>query len=184
MARTKPRRRMQPARAGAMLLALALGGLPAAPSRAQSDADGRFVADPVSGCKLWNPHPRPDETASWSGACVNGFAEGAGSLQWLHGGRAYERDDGVWKDGRQVGRGTQDWGTGRYDGELANGEPEGHGVLSLQTARYDGQFHNGKPNGSGTATRLDGLFKGTWKDGCLVGDPRRIAFGVPSATCQ
>jgi len=145
---------------------------------------GGFVADPKSGCKVWNPHPQPNETFNWSGGCVKGLAQGPGSLQWLNNGKPYEKDHGEWNEGRQFGRGTQDWGSGRYDGDLVNGEPQGRGVLTLQSARYDGEFRGGKPNGSGTVTNLEGVFKGFWKNGCLVDEKRRIAFGVPSSTCR
>ena len=145
---------------------------------------GGFVADAKTGCKIWNPHPQPNETVSWSGACVNGLAQGSGNLQWLNDNKPYEKDEGEWKEGRQSGRGTQDWSAGRYGGELLNGEPHGRGVLTLQSARYEGEFRNGKAQGNGTVTNLEGVFKGKWKEGCLAGDKRKISFAVPSSTCR
>jgi hypothetical protein len=145
---------------------------------------GAFVADIKSGCKVWNPHPQPNETVTWSGNCVNGLAQGPGNLQWLNNSRPYETDQGEWNEGRQSGRGTQDWGSGRYDGELVNGEPQGRGVLTLRSARYEGEFRDGKPNGTGSVTGLEGVFNGNWRNGCLVGDKRKIAFGVSSSTCR
>ena len=142
------------------------------------------MADVKSGCKVWNPHPQPNETASWSGACVNGLAQGPGSLQWLNNNKPYEKDEGEWNEGRQSGQGTQNWSSGRYDGELVNGEPQGRGVLTLPNSRYEGEFRNGKPNGSGTVTNLLGIFSGNWKEGCLESDKRKIAFGVPSSDCR
>ena len=136
------------------------------------------------GCKIWNPHPQLDEVVNWSGACVNGLAHGPGSLQWLNNGKPFEKDQGEWSEGRQFGRGTQDWYLGRYDGELLNGEPNGRGVMTLQGLRYEGEFLRGKPNGTGTVTSVSGTYNGSWKDGCLIGDKRRIAFGVPSASCR
>src|ERR1700722_17494121 len=61
-------------------------------------------------------------------------------------------------------------------------EPHGRGVLTLQSARYEGEFRNGKPQGNGTVTNLEGVFKGKGKEGCLVGDKRKISFAVPSST--
>jgi MORN repeat len=145
---------------------------------------GDFVADAKSGCKVWNPHPQPNETVNWSGGCVNGLAQGSGNLQWLRNDKPYEKDEGEWNEGRQSGRGTQDWSSGRYDGDLLDGEPHGRGVLTLQSARYEGEFRNGKPQGNGTVTNLEGVFKGKWKEGCLVGDKRKISFAVPSSTCR
>ena len=169
-------------RAGKALLVCAWLGCSAAYGRAKPAGD--FVADPTSGCKVWNPHPSAGETMSWSGGCVDGLAQGAGSLQWLRGGKAFETDDGEWNMGRQSGRGTQDWTTGRFQGELLNGEPHGQGVMTLQSARYEGEFRNGKPNGEGMVTNLEGVFRGRWKDGCLTEGKRRITFSVPASACR
>ena len=91
---------------------------------AQSNQPGSFVADEKSGCKVWNPHPEGSETVIWSGYCLNGLAQGTGSLEWMQNGKPYETDRGEWKEGRQVGRGSQNWTTGRYEGELLSGEPQ------------------------------------------------------------
>jgi hypothetical protein len=149
--------------AGKVLLLCAWLGWSAA--YGQTSPTGDFVADLKSGCTVWDQHPVADETVSWSGDCANGLAQGPGSLQWLRGGKAFEQDDGEWNMGRQSGRGTQDWNSGRYQGEHLNGEPHGQGVMTLQSARYEGEFRNGKPNGEGSVTNLQGVFKGRWKDG-------------------
>jgi hypothetical protein len=150
----------------------------------QAPQTGDYVPDPDGGCKVFNPHPVAGETVHWSGGCVDGLAQGRGSLQWLHGGKLSERDDGDWNQGRQSGRGTQNWGSGHYEGELLNGEPNGHGVMTLQSSRYEGEFRNGKPNGEGAVTNLQGVFKGKWRDGCLTVEKRRITFAVSSSTCR
>jgi hypothetical protein len=156
----------------------------APPVDGQTRNAGEFIADSGSGCRIWDPHPLAGETANWSGDCVQGMAQGAGTVLWSRDGKPFEKDEGSWDQGRQSGRGTQDWRSGRYEGELIGGEPSGKGVMMLQTSRYEGEFRNGKPNGEGAATNLEGVFKGHWEEGCLVGDKRRIAFGVPSSTCQ
>jgi hypothetical protein len=168
--------------AGSALLVCAWLGCSAA--YGQASPAGGFVADPKSGCKVWDPHPVADEMVSWSGDCANGLAHGPGSLQWLRGGKAFEKDDGEWKMGRQSGRGRQDWNSGRYQGELLNGEPHGLGVMTLQSAHYEGEFRNGKPNGEGSVTNLQGVFKGRWKDGCLNEGKRKVTFAVPSSACR
>lgn len=145
---------------------------------------GDFVADANNGCKVWNPHPQSNETVSWSGGCVDGLAQGPGTLQWLSNNKPHEKDKGEWNKGQQSGRGTQVWPSGRYDGDILNGEPQGQGAMTLLSAHYEGEFRGGKPNGTGAVTNLEGVFRGNWKDGCLVGDKRRIAFGVPSSTCR
>jgi len=151
---------------------------------AQSTRNSAFIADAATGCRIWNPNPHPNETIRWSGACVNGLAQGKGRLQWLRGGAHYETDEGEWNAGRQFGHGTQQWPLGRYEGELVDSLPNGEGVLTMQNARYDGEFRDGKPNGVGTVTSQYGVFFGTWKDGCFVSDARKMGVGVSPSSCR
>jgi hypothetical protein len=158
---------------GPAVLTLLLAVATAAPARA-----GEWTADSSAGCRVWNPHPQPDETVRWSGACLNGLAHGHGAAQWFHGKLPFETDEGEWKDGRQTGFGVQVWPTGRYDGE-----PNGRGVLIVQGIRYEGELRNGKPNGYGVVAKAGGAFQGTWKDGCLQNAKQKASFGVPLAAC-
>ena len=144
---------------------------------------GSWVTDPFKACRVWNPHPTPGETVSWSGACANGLAHGPGTVQWLRDNIAFEKDEGEWREGRQFGFGKQEWPSGRYEGELANSEPHGHGILTLRALRYEGQFQNGKPNGPGTVKTLTEVFRGDWKDGCFFDGKRRAAVAVPLSSC-
>ena len=116
---------------------------------------GAWILDTGAGCKVWNPHPQPNETLRWSGACANGMAQGRGAAQWFRGNLPFETDEGEWREGRQSGFGTQVWPTGRYDGELVDGEPNGRGVLIVQGVRYEGELRGGKPNGFGTLTNAE-----------------------------
>jgi hypothetical protein len=150
----------------------------AVPARA-----GAWVVDAKSGCHVWNPNPQLEESVIWSGSCANGRAQGDGIVQWLKGGVPTETDEGEWSDGRQAGKGTQTWSSGRYEGELSDGEPNGHGTLTLQKLRYEGDFRNGKPNGVGTLTAGGETVRGTWKDGCLQGQ-RKGSIGVPLSACR
>jgi hypothetical protein len=144
---------------------------------------GAWVSDAKSGCQIWNPSPQLEESATWSGSCVQGRAEGKGVVQWLKGAVPYETDEGEWHSGRQAGNGTQSWTNGRYEGELAEGEPNGRGVLSIQKLRYEGEFRNGKPNGLGTLIVGNETVRGDWKDGCLQGS-RKASIGVPLSACR
>ena len=87
-----------------------------APSAAFS---GDWIVDAKTDCKVWNPNPAPGETANWTGACGDGLAEGKGVLNWIEGGKAYERDEGEWHAGRQTGAGSQIWVGGHYKGQLS-----------------------------------------------------------------
>ena len=143
---------------------------------------GEWLAD-KSGCQVWDPNPQLDEAVTWSGACTNGHADGSGTVQWLKGNVAIETDKGEWRDGRQAGKGIQNWPIGRYEGELADGLPNGEGVLTFQKYRYEGQFRDGKPNGIGTLTVGNQAVQGTWKDGCLQGQ-RKASIGIPLSDCR
>ena len=143
---------------------------------------GAWVAA-QGGCQVWNPNPQLDESATWSGACVNGRAEGSGTVKWVRGTAELEADEGEWRAGRQSGKGVQTWPGGRYEGTLVDGEPNGRGVLTLQKLRYEGEFRDGKPNGSGSLTAGGETVTGTWKDGCLQGG-RKASIGIPLSACR
>jgi len=145
---------------------------------------GEWIADAKTNCQVWDPNPQLDESVDWSGACLNGHADGAGTVRWLKGGAAIETDQGKWRGGKQTGTGVQDWTIGRYQGELADGLPNGQGVLTLPKFRYEGQFRDGKPNGTGTLTSGHQTVQGTWKDGCLQDSQRKASIGVPLSACR
>jgi hypothetical protein len=42
------------------------------------------------GCYVWNPFPAADETVTWTGACVVGFAQGTGTKTWIVSGTVTE----------------------------------------------------------------------------------------------
>jgi len=151
---------------------------------AQCARAGEWMTDQKSGCQVWNPNPQLEESVAWSGTCTAGRAEGHGSVRWSRADTLIETDEGEWRDGRQVGSGSQAWPTGRYDGQIFDGEPNGRGVLTLQKLRYEGEFRDGKPNGTGTLTVGGDSVQGTWKDGCLQNAQRRAAIGVPLSACR
>jgi MORN repeat len=145
---------------------------------------GDWAIDTTTTCRVWNPHPQLNETIKWSGACVNGFAQGLGSVRWIRNGALFETDEGEWHEGYQIGKGTQVWPTGRYEGGFVASEPHGQGIFVLQTSRYEGELRNGKPNGAGTLTTPEGSFQGNWTDGCLQTAAKNASFGVPSSACR
>jgi hypothetical protein len=144
---------------------------------------GEWIADPKTHCQVWDPNPQLEESVDWSGACANGRADGAGSVRWIKGGAAIETDAGVWRDGKQIGKGLQNWPIGRYEGELADGLPNGQGVLTFEKFRYEGQFRDGKPDGSGSLIQGSETVNGIWKEGCLQGGRRRASIGIPLSKC-
>lgn len=160
--------------------AVVLGGLTLAAPAAYA---GEWIAD-RSGCQVWDPNPQLNETATWTGGCTNGHADGSGTVQWLQNNKPIEADSGAWRDGKQAGKGVQNWPIGHYEGELADSLPNGQGVLTFPKFRYEGQFRDGKPNGIGRLIEGTQTVQGTWKDGCLQDAQRKASIGVPLSACR
>jgi hypothetical protein len=169
---------------------------------------GDWIADPRTGCKVWDPYPSPGHSITWTGDCANWLAQGHGILQWFNDGRPGERDEGEFQDGKQQGRGIRVFSNGsRYEGDFANGRREGyglevyadngrykggwkdntlegHGVAILANGnRFEGEFHAGKPNGQGTYQTKNGIVSGNWANGCLKERGVQATFMATKAMC-
>ena len=163
----------------------------AALALAQAQArDSGWIAD-QNGCRVWDPVPAPNESVSWSGACVNGLANGTGVLQWSVNGRPtdrYEgeiragheqghgvvvsaggnRYEGEFKDDRKEGHGVEAWANGnRYDGEWKDDRRDGHGIfIAREGDRYEGEWRNDDRNGQGVEVWANGdRYEGPWVHG-------------------
>ncbi len=132
------------------------------------------------GCFVWNAYPQPNETVTWSGACVDRMAQGRGAQVWRY------LEDKEWKeskytgemkDGKKHGYGVLMWADGgRYEGEWKDGKEHGHGVMvwgpdtEWAGDRYEGGMENGKTHGRGTYYFANGdKCEGGWKDNSLSG---------------
>ena len=77
-------------------------------SAAQAEEQGRWqVLEDNPSCVVWNDYPQLNETVTWSGACVNGKAQGRGAQVWRH-----------WED--------EEWKGSKYTGGMEDGK--GHGT--------------------------------------------------------
>ena len=167
------------------LLALSLVGLPAF-AGAQAPPKPGWATDAKTGCKAWNDSPKPGEQMTWSGGCVNGLAEGNGTLQWTVGGKMTSRYVGSYRAGKMNGRGVYSWASGnRYEGEFANDNFNGHGVMVWANGdRYDGLWKEDKANGQGTKTVADGrVYSGVWTNGCFRQGDRWATAGATAKDC-
>jgi hypothetical protein len=151
-------------------------------------ADSAWITD-ANGCKIWDERPTPNETVTWSGACVDGFAGGEGVLQWIVNGKPGSRHEGSFVGGKANGKGTTYQMGGTVEGNFVDGRPLGHvvrvwpdgaryegdyaaegrtgkGVLTRANGdRYEGDFVDGKWSGHGTLTNTDGArYEGGWLD--------------------
>jgi hypothetical protein len=182
----------------------------ALPALAQQMPPG-WIRDGTTGCRVWNLHPRPDETIRWSGACTYGLAQGRGVLQWIVNGELRESDEGEFRGGKgqgwfvtistdgyryegerrdseRHGRGTATFANGdRYEGEWREDNYDGRGTFVWASGtRYEGEWQNGKPNGWGKATYAwDGsVYEGIWTNGCFQQGNRRWALFATTEECR
>lgn len=113
------------------------------------------------GCKVWDSLPSPNESVTWSGPCVDGFASGKGKLSWFINGRLHGTYDGELKEGHYDGRGVQIWPTG---------------------ARYDGEWKSDRADGQGTYRSASGeVCSGMWANGCFQG--KGCSHSVGTSVC-
>jgi len=153
-----------PAQGPAQATAQASAQAPAQGS-AQGSAKGEWLKD--GNCALFSANAQPGGTVKWTGACLNGYAEGLGTATFTHDGQeqsftaAFSR--GVIPDGHVVMR----WGAGwSYEGETVDGRFNGHGVLTTDAKdRFEGEWAGGKMAGFGTLLRANGeRYAGDWAD--------------------
>lgn len=135
-------------------------------------------------CAVWNAVRQLGETATWTGDCLNGAANGQGTLAWRYlKSREWKegRYTGVLRDGKRHGYGVQAWANGkRYEGDWQNNKPHGRGVYVYTSGnRYEGEIKAGKEHGYDVKIfangdkyvgdfkddRIDGLGVFEWVDG-------------------
>lgn len=156
-----------------------------------SAADNRPAFVGAADCRIDNAGRKPDETAVWSGACKDGYADGVGYLQWSSDGKPGARYEGPLVRGRPDGAGAYQAANGTiFEGRFQQGLRQGTGVqldsngnrltatyqrgavtgpvdmLYASGQRYRGDWDKGSPNGYGTMTYpLGGEYVGSWQHG-------------------
>jgi hypothetical protein len=139
-------------------------------------ADEVYLPD-ANGCRIYDPNPKPDETVTWSGGCVDGYGDGPGVVQWLHGATPGTRSEGPLVRGRFDGQVTEIFQNGaRFEGTFVAGAASGRGVWTgPKGERYEGDFVRGKWSGEGTFTNASGgRYSGTWVDGKRQGQGEEV----------
>jgi len=117
----------------------------------------------------------PELQGSYTGPCVNGYAEGKGVAE----GKA--RYEGEFKVGRKHGHGVKSWPNGdRYEGEFAEDQKQGEGMYTWgkgpwQGERYEGEYVADKREGVGVYRWPGGdVYKGPWQDDAFTGEPTEM----------
>jgi hypothetical protein len=166
-------------------LTLGLAALFCASCALAEDKKGNWIADPKSGCKVWEVNPVPNAAISWSGGCTNGFAQGRGALQWFENGKPSDRYEGGMASGKINGRGVFTGADGdRYEGEWRDHKANGRGVYTWGNGeRYEGEWRDHLPNGYGTAIVGGQTFTGNWTNGCFQQGNRRSFVATTKEAC-
>jgi len=115
-------------------------------------AQGSWFPTNKINCKVWNPQPQNEETALWSGECLDGKAHGKGGLTWRYK-----------KNGKVVLR--------LVEGDMTNGRRLGEVKITYENgAIYIGKLNkNGNLHGQGKYTFTDGkVQEGIWKNGKFI----------------
>jgi hypothetical protein len=144
------------------------GCFPVAPDSVQISWDtpcegGSWLFEPGVGCRMWDWHPAPTDTTSWTGECKFGGLTGYGVVQWYEHGRPIDRFEGTFVAGRRNGPGRYKWNDADW---------------------YVGGYENDLPNGLGTANIAGETFSGQWQAGCFQHGTKTVAIGVPRTSCD
>ena len=124
-------------------------------SQAQSKKDSVWIQT-SDGCKVYNPHPVKNETITWTGKCVDGYARGEGTLTWFKSGNKNQEYTGHMERGNPHGYGKYDYTDGRTrEGHYVRGDLTGIGRMIEKDKRnillyyYEGEFKDDQRDGEG-----------------------------------
>lgn len=180
----------------ALALLCAAAGPPPEAERMVPGGRGGFVSDGAEGCWLWASGIRAgvtDLTASWTGPCPEGPAEGEGRavVTWREGnserGMIYE---GALRRGKNEGAGRLTLTAGKEIRVMQEGTfRDDHfvsGRVEIPSAGvvYDGGWLMSHPNGRGRLMLRGRVFEGNWQNGCLRGPQGWFAFTRPAQECN
>lgn len=171
-------------------------------------ADDAPVRYGASDCRVGKLLPVPnDQSVHWNGPCKDGFADGAGVLEWTTKDGVVRRIEGTFAHGVVSGEAKLKAGDKfTYVGSLTDGVPNGEGYVHFASDlryeggikmmrregkgvqiypngdAYQGEFRADRPNGQGRLTyALGGMIEGEFRDGHPV-DGDRITYAGSGRT--
>lgn len=138
----------------------------------------QWLSDPKTGCAAFDIDAEPADGLVWSGACVDGRANGVGTATYLLQGKLLRSVTGVFDAGAlRDGHVAVKWADGStYDGDERAGRMDGSGVFISATGdRFQGSWINDHLNGHGLAAWANGdRYEGEWRDGKAEGQGVQI----------
>ena len=123
------------------------------------------------GCYFWNYDLDDRETASWSGECADGLAQGIGTLAWKsESGELKYEETGSLRGGKAFGEWVLRYPKGSVgEGPYENGER--HGQWSFQWADNNGNLTGGGMQGPYVGGKMHGRWVARWSDGTIEERP-------------
>ena len=125
-----------------------------------------FIDDGNGGCKTFT-NKTENRHNIWIGDCINGYAEGNGTLKVFEDDTLLYTYVGSVSIGKSEGQGTYTWTNGyKYVGQLKNNNKEGQGTFTgPDSMEYVGQWKDNNYEGDGMLTWADGKkYVGQWKN--------------------
>ena len=155
------------------LLNLAIAGLFF--SSAVVVAEGNWIED-QNGCKHWNSEPSDNESVTWSGNCLNGYASGYGKFQWYKNDKKTSHYIGNKDHGKNSGQGKYTSSNGSsYEGEWKDDKRSGQGkYISPNGSSYEGEWKDDKQSGQGKLISSDTTITGNFSNGEPTGHIKTI----------
>jgi hypothetical protein len=137
-------------------------------------AASEFVKDTKTGCKVYADLDDANESATWSGVCVDGKISGKGKLTTINKKTNVTCEhNGEWKAGFIAGHNIIDCSNGFHfegDNTPAGGVAKGNGTFIFPNGhKYVGEFKSRTLHGQGTYTDASGnSMSGTFENNKLV----------------
>jgi hypothetical protein len=151
-------------------------------------ADPHWMKDFGSKCAAYVTRPERGLTIRWFGKCVNGVAQGEGTIAWYRDNQYAGKHDGAFVGGVRQGRGVYRLANGdSLHGVWVNGVPHGDGEWRYPDgSSFRAHFYAGRPKGEVRYARADGaVYTGaavgrgimTQRDGAKLSAGMAYVFG-------
>ncbi len=119
-----------------------------------------------------------NETVKWKGPCLNGYAEGDGTLLRFVKQQQIGSFEGRMAEGMMAEGYERTPDGGQYEGQYKNGLRDGKGsAIARDGVRYDGEWRAGLRNGRGVVNYpVGGSYDGPWLDDHPIGGEGKITY--------
>lgn len=131
---------------------------------------GQYIKANNSNCQIFDYNYAAKDSVTWTGNCLNNYADGYGIATWKKNGQDSCKYTGYLKAGKPQGAGKLEFGDNySSQGTFVNGQLEGRGLINHNGNLMEGSFINNTLQGAGKMTFKTGLsMKGHFLDGRFI----------------